>query len=326
MRNGNRSPRRRFPPEGTRGYTTRMEPNAISEVTRRNLFDELRLERVDWSGRLSERDFLARLYDLNSMPSHDHRVSNMAADIAQHRERNDDWDGPDWVYNDSRLDLLRCADEGFLNFLCQIIHPIVRSDEKDVQRVAKIFNRHLAADGFEIVPQTYVSGRPIFVARARLHPIGYGTTPAKKIADDLSSEHITAQINRMESSAVSDPALAIGTAKEFVETVCKGILAERGVTLSGSEDIPKLVGMTREAINLTVQKRTDETLRKTLSSLATLTHGIAELRGQLGSGHGPHPKAPKPTPEVAWLAVRSAIALGVFLYETHRANPPAIDF
>jgi len=128
----------------------------------------------------------------------------------------------------------------------------------------------------------------------------------------------------METSAVSDPPLAIGTAKEFVETICKGILSERGIPLSGSEDIPKLVRMTREAIGLSVPTKTADTLHKTLSALATLTQGIAELRGQLGSGHGPHPKAPQAPPEVAWLEVRSAIALGVFLYETHRANASVV--
>lgn len=297
-----------------------MEPNAISEVTRRNLFDELRLQNTNWSGRFGEADFLARMFDLKAMPSHDGRWPDMSGDIFQHRERNDDWGGPEWVYDDFRLNLLRCPDEKFLTFLCEMVHPVVRSDEGDVRRLTQIFNRHLAADGFEIVPQTYISGKPIFAGRARLHPIGYGTAPAKKIADELSSEHITAQINRMETSAVNDPPLAIGTAKEFVETICKGILSERGIPLSGSEDIPKLVRMTREAIGLSVPRKTGDTLHRTLSALATLTQGIAELRGQLGSGHGPHPKAPHTAPELAWLAVRSAIALGVFLYETHRAN------
>ena len=187
----------------------------------------------------------------------------------------------------------------------------------------EIFNRHLAADGFAIVPRTYISGKPIFAAQARVLPVGNEIAPAKRIADELSSEHLVVQINRMETSAIDDPALAIGTAKEFVETICKGILAERNVTLSGSEDIPKLVWMTRNALGLAVEKSTEETLRRTLSALATLTQGIAELRGQLGSGHGPHPNAPKATSEIAWLAVRSAIALGVFLFESHRAGPPS---
>ena len=78
-----------------------MEPNAISEVTRRNLFDELRLQNTNWSGRFGEADFLARMFDLKAMPSHDGRWPDMSGDIFQHRERNDDWGGPEWVYDDS---------------------------------------------------------------------------------------------------------------------------------------------------------------------------------------------------------------------------------
>jgi hypothetical protein len=37
----------------------------------------------------------------------------------------------------SILNLLRCPDETFLSFLCEIIHPIVRSDEGEVQRLAE---------------------------------------------------------------------------------------------------------------------------------------------------------------------------------------------
>jgi hypothetical protein len=309
---------------GLEDYIRHMaDSNGISEVTRRNLFDELRLMNVNWSGRLGESDFLARIFDLQSLPSYDYRRKNMAGDIVMHREHFVDWQD-DWVYDDARLNLLRCADDRLLTFLCEIVHPIVRSDEHESQKLVDIFNRHLAIDGFEIVPQTYVSGKPIFAGRQRLHPIGYSTAAAKRIADDLSSEHISAQINRMESSVVNDPALAIGTAKEFIETVCKGILAEHGTALSGNEDIPKLVRLTREAIGLDLPAETEETLRKTLGALSTLTHGIAELRGQLGSGHGPHPNAMKPSPEIARLAMRSAIALGVFLYEVHRAYSPML--
>lgn len=209
------------------------------------------------------------------MPSHDHRWSDMAGDIFQHRERNDDWGGVNWVYDDTRLNLLRCADEKFLMFLCEIVHPIVRSDQAEAQRLVEIFNRHLAADGFEVSPHTHVSGKPIFAARARLQAFGDSAAPARRIADDLSSENISTQITRMESSVTNDPALAIGTAKEFVETVCKGILAERGVALSGGEDIPKLVHLTRRAIGLAVPDKAGDTMRKTLSALAALTQGIA---------------------------------------------------
>lgn len=294
-----------------------MTDKEITVVTRRNLFDELRLAEVNWAGRLGEVEFLSRIFDLSSLPSHDDRVADMAGDVFMHRVNFHDWEN-DWVYDDGRLDLKHTGDEVLLTFLCEMVHPLVRSDEAEVQSLVQVINRHLAGDNYEIAPQTYISGKPIFAARARLAPIGFNTSAAKSIANDLLSEHVSAQVNRMETSVVTDPANAIGAAKDFVETICKGILSERTIPLKGNEDIPKLVKMTRQEIGLSVNGIADPTVVKTLGALSTLTHGIAELRGILGVGHGPHPNAPMPTRELASLAVRSSIALGVYLYEVHR--------
>lgn len=48
----------------------------------------------------------------------------------------------------------------------------------------------------------------------------------------------------MEEALADDPALAIGTAKEMVETVCKTILAEWGRDIEGNPDVPQLVKQT----------------------------------------------------------------------------------
>ena len=45
----------------------------MSEATRRDITDSLMLENVNWAGRLEEPDFLARLFDVKSLPSKDHR-------------------------------------------------------------------------------------------------------------------------------------------------------------------------------------------------------------------------------------------------------------
>ena len=67
-----------------------MTDNQISEVTRRNISDALVVNKVKWSGRFEEQQFLARLYNLNEMPSTDRRFSNAADDIWKHRVVNDD--------------------------------------------------------------------------------------------------------------------------------------------------------------------------------------------------------------------------------------------
>jgi hypothetical protein len=176
-----------------------------------------------------------------------------------------------------------------------------------------------------------ISGKRIFAAVRGLNtePLH---TQARKVADELASDHVAAQITRMQVSITSDPALAIGSGKEFVESICKGILAARGLTLTGNEDLPKLVHLVREQLGITISQRTDNTLRNTLAALATLTQGIAELRGQLGTGHGASPEVERPSAEVARLAVGVATTLGVFLWDVHRstatiaAQPKGVEY
>jgi hypothetical protein len=262
-----------------------------------------------------------RVFDLRTLPSRDYRVSDMLGDVVLHRENFHDWDD-DWVYDDSRLNLLHGPDDVFLRFLCEMLHPIVRADEADVDRLLKLFNDVLAADGYRIVVKAMRSGRRIFAAAKNLAGTTPGTVAAKRLADDLESGHIMDQITRMEASVDSDPALAIGSAKEFVETLCKAILAARGKPATGKEDFPKLVYNTRESLNLAVTPKTEQTLRATLGALGAVVNGIAELRGQLGTGHGAHPDAERPPTEIARLAVGMATTLGVFLWDAHQANPP----
>jgi hypothetical protein len=133
----------------------------ISEATRRDIIDYLIGSQTHWSGRLSDREFLARLYDLTQMPSHDHRFRTAAADIAQHTENWNDWTG-DWVFTDSRFNLLHCSDEEFLRFLAETVHPIVRQDAGEQRDLVAVYNRSLAADGWNFVETGQMSGRPMF--------------------------------------------------------------------------------------------------------------------------------------------------------------------
>lgn len=291
--------------------------NAISEITRRNIFDALRLRKVPWEGRLSESAFLSRVFDLTALPSHDRRASNMLSDVVLHREHFRDGED-DWPYDDDRLDLLRGPDDVFLRFLAEMIHPVVRDDSL-VDELLELFNHHLKADGFQLAVVDVISGKRIFAAIQSLDA-GPLQEQARKIADELASDHVAAQITRMQASITTDPALAIGSAKEFVESICKGILKARGLASTGKEDLPKLVHLVRMQLGMIIDKRTETTLRGTLGALASLTHGIAELRGQLGTGHGANPDVGRPPAEVARLAVGAATTLGVFLWDAHRAT------
>jgi len=54
-----------------------------------------------------------------------------------------------------------------------------------------------------------------------------------------------------------------------------------------------------------------------LSNLSTVGHGLAELRGLYGTGHGQHGTTAGLAPRHAKLAVGAAATLAMFLFETH---------
>jgi hypothetical protein len=296
----------------------------VTNLTRRTIFDALRIGKHFWAGKLDDVEFLSRVFALESLPSTDPRHADMSGDIWRHRIINpEDWPD-DWVFSDGRLDLLNIPDEVFLRFLCEMVHPVVR-DDPEVDDLVATFNRYLAPDGYRLVVVDTISGRRIFGAELALVGADGALDDARRIADALSSGHVTAQIARMRANIVQDAPLAIGSAKEFVESICKGILDARRKTRTGKEDFPLLVSMTREALGLKVNPQSDVTLKSMLGALAIIGNSLAELRGQIGTGHGGAPETEAPPAGVARLAVNAALALGVFLWDTHEATFRPVD-
>lgn len=140
------------------------EKKTITEVTRREIFDRFAAADAPWSGRLQDDEFLARLYDLEKLPSRDSRFRTAARDIWQHTVNNSDW-STDWVFYDDRFHLLHGPDEEFLRFLCDTVHPVVRPDTELARRLVADFNAELAKDGWELYEKKELSGRPVFGAR-----------------------------------------------------------------------------------------------------------------------------------------------------------------
>lgn len=296
----------------------------ISEVTRRDIFDAILVEGVNWSGSLEEPNFLNRIFDLEQLPSYDGRFNNASGDIWQHRVNNNDWEN-DWIFTDSRFNLMRTDDEVFLRFLCEMLHPVVRNNTEEVERLKQTFNEFLRKDGYEIVERARLSGKPVFAARIYT-PVGKTTLQSiRKVFDSADTNYVLQQITRMEAAINEDPDLAIGTAKELIETCCKTILKERGAEVSGNPDLSQLVKQTVRELALTPQDIPDEskaveTIRKLLSNLATITQGIAELRNHYGTGHGKAASMKGLQPRHAKLAVGAASTLAVFLLETHQVK------
>ena len=118
-----------------------------------------------------------------------------------------------------------------------------------------------------------------------------GVVAARETLASVDATYIAQQITRMEAAVLNDPALAIGTAKELIESCCKTILRERSVEIPKDADIPRLVKLTSQALQLTPTDIPDatkaaEVIKRLLANLATVGQGIAELRNQYGTGHG----------------------------------------
>jgi hypothetical protein len=298
----------------------------ISQITRRDIVDAIAVERINWSGRMEEPEFLSRLYNLSALPSEDSRFKDAAGDIWQHRINNFDWDD-DWVFYDSRFNLLNGDDETFLAFLCETVNPVVRPDPTEAERICQLYNQYLQNDGFQIVEKTRLSGKPVFIGRY----VGVGVTPAltaaKATLGGTDPGYLFQQITRMEAAVGNDPALAIGTAKELVESCCKTVLEARGIPFSRSADIPELVKLVAKSLELTPDDIPDkakavDTIKRLLSNLATITQGIAELRNHYGTGHGKAAGSRGLGSRHAKLAAGAAATLAVFLAETHTERPP----
>lgn len=149
----------------------------------------------------------------------------------------------------------------------------------------------------------------------------------KETAFVFDAKHLTDQIQRMEKSIKTDPSLAIGTAKELIETCCKTILAERGKPVSGRPDIPVLTKDTLKELELVPDgipesARGSKVIKRVLQNLGTIGNNLAELRGLYGTGHGKHGKAKGLTARHAKLAVGAASTLVTFLFDTHKETMP----
>ena len=302
---------------------------AITEITRRNILAGIKASGYPLWGDLRSDEFLSRIYDMDDLPSINVEVAvRETAPLLESADEVNEFIGDLYycILDDPRFGLLDGDDSVFLRFLCEMVHPVVYSDAKVVERLLQIYNAHLKHDGFQIVEKARISGKPIYAAR-NVGVLGIPNLSAARQSLDLGS-YISNQITRMETSVDGDPELAIGTAKELVETCCHTILEARGKKMPENPKITvtDLVKATREVLQLTPddipsKAKAADTIKRLLSNFATIVQGVAELRNLYGTGHGKPADTKGLQSRHAKLAVGAATTLAIFLFETHQVRP-----
>lgn len=189
---------------------------------------------------------------------------------------------------------------------------------KEYQAAFNGLRNWLRKDGFD-----YSDGR--LRQQSHLQQLGGVTTAAR----DLDAPELHRQLRRMTDSVDSDPELAIGTAKELIETTCKAILSKRNVPIDSGWDLPRLVKEVRGVLKLLPTDIPDsargaKTIKQLLSSLGTIAQGLGEIRNLYGTGHGRAGSKRAVSPRHARLAVGAAATLANFLFETHEERDQGV--
>jgi hypothetical protein len=175
---------------------------------------------------------------------------------------------------------------------------------ENIERLRRLFAR----DGYTIDHEGRISGGPPIVLEH------------EHLSDLRDATVIFEHLDRIDHAVTrDDPALAIGSAKELVESTAKVVLSERSVPFDNSADLPKLVRMAEEALQVHPSQAMPDgspTTRKILGAALTITSGIAELRNDYGTGHGRDAVPSGLGPRHARLAVNGARLWCQFMLDT----------
>lgn len=128
-------------------------------------------------------------------------------------------------------------------------------------------------------------------------------------------------LNRIERSLNEDPRLAVGSAKELVESTAKLVLTRYGVSYGKSDNLPSLVTKAHTALGLSAKQVGNDAenavgIRTLLDAVSKIGVGMAELRNEVGTGHGQAEVPTWVTSRHARLAVGSAQVWCQFVLET----------
>ena len=158
--------------------------------------------------------------------------------------------------------------------------------------------------------------------------------PANQSIDEVLSQFSEDSIHRAWQKALErkshDPDGAITMARSIIESVCKHILHDRGVSFDENRiELSDLYKATAKELNMSPEQHSEQVFKQILGGCSGVVNGLGTLRNKHGDAHGDKPKSAKPKKRHAELAVNLAGAMALFLVETHLEShrpEPTVDF
>lgn len=230
---------------------------------------------------------------------------------------------PDCTYGDSSvrrettqeyLEAVDWTDHGHVGRALRAIERLVADFEPSYGTRCKFLDA-LGRDGY-----------PIDETTGHIAPAG-PTYVLAALAAVRDPSALRQQLARFRSAVIDDPGLAIGTAKELVESTAKVVLTERGLPVDDNADLPVLVRDAQQALGLHPSAASpgpdgSDAVRRILGAVSTIANNLAELRNKVGSGHGRATAPAGLRTRHAHLAVNAAITWCQLLLDT-LADPDA---
>ncbi|MBA3629907.1 MAG: abortive infection family protein [Actinobacteria bacterium] len=187
--------------------------------------------------------------------------------------------------------------------------PVSSSDEDPLVPEARALVRSLQRDGAPVGDEAnlVLGTAPVMLAIERFDRLG----EPKVLLDHL---------HRIDASTGSDPAAAIGSAKELAESTFKFVLDDYSVTYQRNASLMDLYKLVATALALTRESvpasaKGSQAAHKVLQNMATAIQSLAELRNELGLGHGRTASSPA-LARHARLAANAARTVVEFVLET----------
>ena len=141
--------------------------------------------------------------------------------------------------------------------------------------------------------------------------------------------HIERQVTAAENAVHDEPTHAFDLARALIESTCRRILRDRGISYSTNDELIALFNKVSQNLAFLPPEASHETaarrsLERTLSGLRTVVQGTTELRNEYGfASHGHEADIPEMEQTQAILVAGAADVIIGFLYRIHTRDRTA---